>query len=283
MNTTSDFDRHAAAWLADGPTELADRVFDAALREVHLTRQRRRWSAPWRAIAMSLRMTGAVAIVIVAIAGIVAFSMIRGVGALPTPTLAPSPATGPSPSPAPVATVVPTVLGLIDTTSWATYNSTRYGFSIGYPTAWHTTASSHAWVFPTDATEFPPSAGETFESAAGDVAVSAWSLPIAPGTSISAWLQSYCAVAEANSTCSTIPARTINVDIEGHSGLLVAYKEDTQAYVQIGDQLYIVGCWRAETDPTVAIFGGATRLLKGFLATLHLPPPPSAAPSALPS
>ncbi|MEA2673857.1 MAG: hypothetical protein QOI92_1049 [Chloroflexota bacterium] len=32
MTTNSDFDRHASAWLADGPTELSDRVLDAALR-----------------------------------------------------------------------------------------------------------------------------------------------------------------------------------------------------------------------------------------------------------
>ena len=55
MSTNAvDFDRIAAAWLADGPTELADRVLDAALEEVHLTHQRRRWfRAPWRTSTMT--------------------------------------------------------------------------------------------------------------------------------------------------------------------------------------------------------------------------------------
>lgn len=40
MSTNRDFDRIAAAWLAEGPSELADRVLEDALAEVHLTHQR---------------------------------------------------------------------------------------------------------------------------------------------------------------------------------------------------------------------------------------------------
>lgn len=74
MNRNADFDRRASAWLADGPTELADRVLDAALREVHLTHQRRGWSAPWRASSMSFPLRAAAAIAIVAIVGVGAFA-----------------------------------------------------------------------------------------------------------------------------------------------------------------------------------------------------------------
>ena len=43
------FDRIADAFMADGPTALADRVLDAAFAEVHLTRQRRvLWRVPRR-------------------------------------------------------------------------------------------------------------------------------------------------------------------------------------------------------------------------------------------
>jgi heat shock protein HslJ len=49
MTDARDFDRLAAAYLADGPTQLADRVLDAALDEVHLTSQRRvTRGVPWR-------------------------------------------------------------------------------------------------------------------------------------------------------------------------------------------------------------------------------------------
>lgn len=282
MNTNSDFDRHASAWLADGPTELADRVLDAALREVQLTRQRRRWSGPWRASLMSLRLGAAAVIAIVAVAGLLAFNMLgNGVGPPVAPT--PSPAAATTPSPAPVMTVAPTVPGPIDTTTWTTYTSTRYGFTIGHPAGWSAVASSHAWAFPTDATEFPPSAGETFHSPADDVAVSAWAVGVAPGTSITAWLQTYCAVAETNSTCSSLQGRTISVSMDGHAGSLVAFKQDTQAFILIGDRMYIVGCWRPESDPSVATYGGATRLLEGYLSTMHLLPTATAAPTVRPS
>lgn len=90
MTTNSEFDRHAAAFLADGPTELADRVLDAALREVHQTRQRRRWSMPWRTSLMSLRLSAGIGIAIVAVAGLAAFSLIGGTA--PPPVATPSPA-----------------------------------------------------------------------------------------------------------------------------------------------------------------------------------------------
>src|SRR4029079_9189180 len=36
------------AWLAEGPTELSDRVLQAALDEAHLSRRRRGLRRPWR-------------------------------------------------------------------------------------------------------------------------------------------------------------------------------------------------------------------------------------------
>ena len=38
-----DLDRTARLWLQDGPDQLADRVLEAALDEIHVTRQRRVW------------------------------------------------------------------------------------------------------------------------------------------------------------------------------------------------------------------------------------------------
>jgi hypothetical protein len=40
MNGHRDLDRIVGAWLTEGPAELADRVLDAALDEIHLTHQR---------------------------------------------------------------------------------------------------------------------------------------------------------------------------------------------------------------------------------------------------
>jgi len=109
MNTSRDFDRLTSSWLAAGPTELNDRVLEAALDEVHLTNQRRRTTVPWRTPTLSTPQRLAAAIAIVAIVGVAGLNLFRGgeVGG-PTPASAPSPTTAPTPSPttSPSATAI---------------------------------------------------------------------------------------------------------------------------------------------------------------------------------
>ena len=104
MNTHRDFDRIAGAWLADGPTELADRVLDAALDEVHLTHQRRALRVPWRTITMSNPFRLAAAVIAVVAVGLVALNLPR-VSSIGSPTAAPTPTATPTavstPTPAP--------------------------------------------------------------------------------------------------------------------------------------------------------------------------------------
>jgi hypothetical protein len=97
MNTNRDFDRLTASWLAAGPAELNDRVLEAALAEVHLTKQRRRQTVPWRTPILSTPQRLAAAIAIVAIAGLAGLNLLprSGIGA-PTPTPTTSPTTSPS-------------------------------------------------------------------------------------------------------------------------------------------------------------------------------------------
>lgn len=104
---------------------------------------------------------------------------------------------------------------------------------------------------------------------------------VTAGTSLDAWVQAYCRVAE---SCAAIPGPTIAVSMDGHAGQLVKFAEDTQAFALVGNRMYIVGCWRPESDSTVAPYGGASRLLEGYLSTMRLLPggPASPAPSATP-
>jgi hypothetical protein len=129
MTTNSDFDRHAAAFMADGPTELSDRMLEAALREVHVTHQRRRL-APWRTTLMptAFRLAAAVAIV----------ALVVGAGALVTKNVAGPSSTPPgATSPVATATVTPSnATAPIDTTAWSTFVSKRYGLSFGVPPTW---------------------------------------------------------------------------------------------------------------------------------------------------
>lgn len=109
MSTNRDFDRVASSWLANGPTELNDRVLEAALDEVHLTRQRRRWSAPWRFhMPMLTRATVSVAALLVAVAGVggalYLTSNPAGSGSKPTATPVSTPVPSALPTKSPSAT-----------------------------------------------------------------------------------------------------------------------------------------------------------------------------------
>lgn len=107
MSTNRDFDRIASAWLTEGPSELADRVLDAALDEVHLTHQRRRLPVPWRTPTLNTPLRLAAGIAIIAVVGYAGLTFLNprigpGAGPSPTPTAAPVP----TPTPVPTQSIV---------------------------------------------------------------------------------------------------------------------------------------------------------------------------------
>ncbi len=148
MNTNHDQDRTIFAWLSEGPAELADRVLDAALDEVHLTRQRPRLARPWRTQRMtSIRWwpaVGAAAVIIVAVMAVLVLRPSSNVGAVASPS--PSAAAAPS-----------TVAGAVGSTgasrsaspsvasSPATFLSKVYGYTVTVPAGWLTTPATAAW------------------------------------------------------------------------------------------------------------------------------------------
>jgi hypothetical protein len=290
MSTNDEFERISRAWLADGPTELADRVLDAALREVHLTHQRR-WLAPWRTTQMTFmssnmgRLAAVVVVAVVAVGGALYLlgprSGVGGPVATPTP---PPPTAAPSSSPVAQSTFVP-----IDTSLWTTYTSTRYGFTIGHPSDWTVRPADHPWTFPTALSTGAPDAmgtsTEGFIAPGQTILVSAWSETVAPGTTAEAWIIAYCLLYEVTPT-DTVPcdrlspggSRLIPFSVDGHAGWLVSFTEDTQAFLLVGNTMYVVACWRPESDPSVTPYLGATRLLEGYISTMHLLPGGPATP-----
>jgi len=100
--TENDFDRTARLWLEDGPTVMSDRVLQAALDEVHVTRQRRAWWPGRRVFDMNstIRLAiGAAAVAVAAVIGINFLPSGSGIGGGPAAT--PTPA--PTPTPTPIA------------------------------------------------------------------------------------------------------------------------------------------------------------------------------------
>lgn len=103
--TENDFDRTARRWLEDGPTVMSDRALQAALDEIHITRQRRAWRPARRVFDMktSIRLAiGAAAVVVAAVIGINFLPGGSGVGGGTAVTPTPSPTPTPTPIPLPL-------------------------------------------------------------------------------------------------------------------------------------------------------------------------------------
>lgn len=111
MTPETDPTRVVRSWLADGVTELPDRVLDAVLDQLPATPQRR--ATPWpvrRLTSMNAAMRFAVAAALVVAVGIGAYVMAGGAPPVggpegsptPSPTATPRPRLTPTPEPTPL-------------------------------------------------------------------------------------------------------------------------------------------------------------------------------------
>jgi hypothetical protein len=267
MTTNSDFDRRAAAFLADGPTELADRVLDAALREVHTTKQRRRLPTPRRFLPMPTYLRLAAGIAVVAIGGFALFAYLN-------PRLGPAGPAAPTPQPSPRATAAPTAttgasptVAPIDTSAWTIYASGRNWLSVAHPSDWTEEPADHAWTLPADGA-WPNTGADKFQSPDGTIAAAAWSVLVPPGTTLEGWIADYCPLN--TSPCTGIAARAVPITTRAdqRAGLLVPFEGDVQAFFLDSDRIYVVAIWRGDADPNLAQYGGGRRLLEAFASTL---------------
>ncbi len=274
MNDDQAFERATRAFLEEGSDTTPAAAIDAVLLAVRTTPQERDLRIPWRIAPMPKPMRLVAAIAIIVVVGVAAFSLLRpspGVGGVggastPSPAVSPSaPATSPStrPTPTPYS---------INTTTWTTYTSARYGFSIGYPADWSVhTRATRDWTYPADATvNMYSTALETFVDPGSTIAAAAWSVAVKSGTTLDAWIQAYCALAESSvpTDCTTMPGRTAAATMDGHAGSLVRFTQDTQAFFLVNNRMYVVAIWQAEAF----IPGGVSRLLEAYLSTMHLLP-----------
>ncbi len=186
---------------------------------------------------------------------------------------------------APAASV--TTAPLTDTTTWATYRSDRYGFSIGYPSDWTVSPADHDWTLAEDANDVLSSGQEMFRSPNRDVRVSAWSVALDPGTSletwadVEGWVEQYCQHMN-DPSCTEVPERAVELCLEArdcHPGLLLPFREDVQAFfpgmsddASGWNQMIVVAIWRSDSHPSVAPYGGARRFMEAFLSTMGVCP-----------
>jgi hypothetical protein len=135
-----DFDRVARAFMAEGPTQLADRVLDSSLADVHFTRQRRVLvRAPWRTPAMNIyAKLAAAAVVVVAVGALGVWFLSPGSSSTSVagpPASSPAPSASPTPEPTPEPSATPTSAGGAPPLT-GTFTSTQNGISLATPAGW---------------------------------------------------------------------------------------------------------------------------------------------------
>jgi hypothetical protein len=246
MTSPRDPDLVIGAWLAEGPDSLPEVTRRAILVSTRSTPQQRH--ARWLPRRTTMRLITALsaATIVVAVVGRLGLGQL---GFVATPGISPGP---------------------IDTTGWTTYTSERYGFAIGHPEGWTEDPAVGTWTLEEHGADWQSRAQEAFRNKAGSVRVSAWSVAVDPGTTAGSWLDAYCPIS--TTPCAGLAERTSPIAMDGHIGSLVRFTNDVQAFIPVGDRMYVVAVWRPEADPSVAPYGGATRLLEGHLSTMQLLP-----------
>jgi hypothetical protein len=290
MSTNRNFDRIAEAWLAEGPSQLADRVLDAALDEVHLTNQRRRLPVPWRFTLMPAlsRATGIAALALVAVVG--------AGGLISLNSKAPSgpggPTTAPTAAPTPGASEVAPGI-----TAWTTYTSEIHGFTLGYPEDWSVNApATRKWQ---TGDEFPgdvwPYADTFVGPGEGDASIGlfVWEMPLGEGVDpesvegMKAWAEAFCnnvGVSACDAfTQDAVPmclASVIDPDVVECRGALLVPTDGPQfafipdwtslIFTGIPDVVTVVVIGREDSFPSAARYDGSVELLKSILTTMDV-------------
>jgi hypothetical protein len=286
MTEHDDLELVLDRFFGEGPEEMDDRVIEVSLLTIDTTRQRRAIFGSRRVPMPLLRQIAIATLAVLVFAAI-------GVLALPRPSvnIAATPAASaasPNGSPGPSSTTAPTAstaARLLDTSTWTSYRSTQYGFTMAYPPGWVSYPASMPWK-PDGKVTDPLSPGmDSFMSPDSSVRVSAWVVPDASATQtdgpghLEQWVASYCAQT-INKPCTGIHERATplcNERRDCHPAMLVPFENDVEAFAAGGTfpGVLVMAVWRADAEPTVAPFGGATRLLEAFLSTAGVFPRPT--------
>jgi hypothetical protein len=82
----------------------------------------------------------------------------------------------------------------LDTSTWSTDVSERYGFTIDHPADWTVIESAHDWNQATDSIDWDSGGAEVFVPPDDTLSIylSAWSVDVAPMTTLGEWAQAFC-------------------------------------------------------------------------------------------
>ncbi len=277
MSEDQAFERATNEWLEGGSDRTPPHVADAVLLAVKTTPQERDLGVPRRFTLMPTYLRLAAGIAIVAVVGAGAFAYTNrdpGAGGFVTAS--------PSPVPTASSTIPAPTPGPSDVVAWTTFTSNQYGFTIGHPDDWTVNPADRAWELETDAADWLSPAMDDFLAPTRDVRVSAWSVPLDPGTivdetwaEVEAWVEHQYCESAGGTYCPELLDDAVRLCVEVrdcHPGLLVAKSgREVQAFFTGGiypGQMVVVTVWRDELDATVAPYGGGRQLIEGFLGPM---------------
>ena len=193
----------------------------------------------------------------------------------PTPAPTPMPSASPTPERSPATSADPG-----DTDAWVTYTSDRYGFTLRHPADWTVEPADHDWST-AELARFDLTGHEHFvgEGSQGQVGVSAWAVdpgadvPLETMDELLAWVEDYCRMG-GSVPCVGIADRAVPLcrarGPECGIAVLVPFYDDVQAFIPDYTEagMVIVSVWRPEVHRSLIAYGGATKLLEGYLSTL---------------
>lgn len=260
MTDTSDFDRLARAWLAEGPRELSDRVLGDALDEAYFRGRQRRLGVrtvgglaglPVRARFGALPVSVG-ALLFVAVAAAIATAAI-----LADQTASPGGLPGQAASAAPSESAV-------DPSGWIEFRSDRYGFSLSHPRSWTLTPASRDWVWLGDRLDWMSVAAERFAASTADVSFAAFGLAADAAARPNSLSDAY----YPQDGCTRDLVGLVTID--GQAGEIYRVCGAFQAVVDSGGRSYSFALWR--TGPNEAMppeLRGAGPPHRDFLSMLE--------------
>ena len=228
------FDRAVRDWLDDGSDRTPPAAIDAVLLAVTTTPQERDLRILRRTTQMPtyVRLAAGIAIVAVVGVGVLIYNARSpGIGAVPTP--APTPA-------------------------WVPYTSARYGFEIAHPADWTVLPSERDWNENLDRAEWQSPATERFLAPDQSLLVTAFVDRVPNSVGLDMWLTHYCRKLDG---CDIDATRSEKVMIDGHSGRLIYFPTDVQAFTIFRGTVYVIAAWRPTAGPT----------LQAFVASMQIP------------
>jgi hypothetical protein len=150
------------------------------------------------------------------------------------------------------------------------FTSDRFGYDIRYPAGWTATPASGDWSLDTDRTDALTAHSDHFidDRLAGDLQtfMTVWSTPLG-GMTGDEWIRAYCTPPQDDPGWCDAGAATFKpIPVDGHDGQF----SDGQAFIPVGDRMYVVTIWRPGNEP----------FLRQVLGTMTFHQPASTSPPA---